>query len=473
METERKNWLGEHWLTLLLAAQPLLDALAYWQRNGSFTPAGLLRLTVLIVLPLFILLRRPGRGFCLGLAVIGGFCLLHLANDFRLGFLSPWFELSYLLRVVQMPVLCLCFVQTIRDEQTKAQALRGLRLAAILTALFIPLAWVSGTGNVTYGPGLGYSGWVIDDNRCAHSILLVTLSAFALYFAHQSGRRWLTALIPPLVGAYLFTNGTKACYYGLFVLCGGFAAYLLLEKLLLKKNMKTLLLLSLVLTMAAAAVFYPVSPRYRVDQRAEEALSAARLRDSREREKAGASGAAPGESAKQREYLEKLYRRCLGEYPELYRRFGMERVWEQYHYTRDLTVLRDARRAERAYARMIREDGDTLTKLLGFEASQMGVDGHYDLENDWPALFYYYGDLGFALYAGFVLAFLLRALRALLRDFRGSLTPLNFTLLLCVSLQLGLAQYSGALLRRPNVSIYLSLALALLWYQTREKEVHP
>ena len=158
---------------------------------------------------------------------------------------------------------------------------------------------------------------------------------------------------------------------------------------------------------------------------------------------------------------------------ELYRRFGMERVWEQYHYTRDLTVLRDARRAERAYARMIREDGDTLTKLLGFEASQMGVDGHYDLENDWPALFYYYGDLGFALYAGFVLAFLLRALRALLRDFRGSLTPLNFTLLLCVSLQLGLAQYSGALLRRPNVSIYLSLALALLWYQTREKEVHP
>ena len=39
-------------------------------------------------------------------------------------------------------------------------------------------------------------------------------------------------------------------------------------------------------------------------------------------------------------------------------------------------------------------------------------------------------------------------------------------LLLCLMLQLGLAQFSGALLRRPNVSIYLSLVLGLIYYQT-------
>ncbi len=472
MGTERKNRFSEHWLALLIGMQPVLDALAWWQRNGSFTPAGYVRLAILIALPLAVLLHSRSRSFCLGLAVIGGFCLLHLANDFRLGFLSPVYELSYLLRVIQMPVLCLCFVQTVRDERTKEQALRGLRIAIVLTALFLPLAYLTGTGNVTYGPGLGYSGWVIDDNRCANSILLVTLSAFALYFASQSGRRGLGALVPPLVGGYLFTNGTKACWYGLFVLCGGFAAYLLLERLLLKKTGRTLLLLSLVLTMAAAAVLYPVSPRYRVDQRQEQALSAARLRDSRDRDRPADEGTY-SRDPETRAYLEKLYRRHLADYPDLYRRFGMERVWEKHRFTRDPAILRDARRAERTYAGLIREDADGLTKLLGFEASQLGVDGRYDLENDWHALFYDYGCLGFALYAGFVLAFLLRILRTLLRDLKGSLTPLNFTLLLCLALQLGLAHYSGALLRRPNVSVYLSLVLALIWHQTRRREALP
>ena len=35
---------------------------------------------------------------------------------------------------------------------------------------------------------------------------------------------------------------------------------------------------------------------------------------------------------------------------------------------------------------------------------------------------------------------------------------------------LGLAQFSGAILRRPNVNIYLALVLALIAYQTRTGE---
>ena len=43
-------------------------------------------------------------------------------------------------------------------------------------------------------------------------------------------------------------------------------------------------------------------------------------------------------------------------------------------------------------------------------------------------------------------------------------------LALVLALQAGLAQFSGALVRRPNVSIYFALVLALIWYQTRKKE---
>jgi hypothetical protein len=41
---------------------------------------------------------------------------------------------------------------------------------------------------------------------------------------------------------------------------------------------------------------------------------------------------------------------------------------------------------------------------------------------------------------------------------------------MALALQLGLAQFSGALVRRPNVSIYFALILALIWYQTGRGE---
>ena len=37
-------------LTLLFALQPCLDALAYWTRNDRVTPAGLIRLGIMILL---------------------------------------------------------------------------------------------------------------------------------------------------------------------------------------------------------------------------------------------------------------------------------------------------------------------------------------------------------------------------------------------------------------------------------------
>ena len=120
---------------------------------------------------------------------------------------------------------------------------------------------------------------------------------------------------------------------------------------------------------------------------------------------------------------------------------------------------------------MVFQDSDFATKLVGFEVSQMGphgYDGSYDLENDWHAVFYYYGYLGFALYVGFMLYFLLRILRSVRADLKRSLTLENFAYLLCLFLIIGLAHFSGATLRRPNVSIWLSLVLALIYYVTEE-----
>ena len=156
----------------------------------------------------------------------------------------------------------------------------------------------------------------------------------------------------------------------------------------------------------------------------------------------------------------------LGVKPDLIDRFSMDRVLMQYKMTTDVAKLIDARVMERNYADMVFQDSDLLTKLVGFEASEMGFDGVYDLENDWHAIFYYYGYLGFSLYVGFILSIIYRLLRVFINSLHWSADLELFSYMLVLCLVLGLAHFSGATLRRPNVSIWLSLILALLTYYT-------
>lgn len=53
----------------------------------------------------------------------------------------------------------------------------------------------------------------------------------------------------------------------------------------------------------------------------------------------------------------------------------------------------------------------------------------------------------------------------MIKNFKGSFFFFNFILAVTYVLQLGLAQFSGAILRRPNASIYMSLIIALIFYQ--------
>ena len=470
-----KRWLREHWLVLLIAAQPLLDTLAYFTQSKSGTVSGYIRLAILLLLPLWVLLTAERKKpFLLGMAVIGTFCVLHVLNGFRVGYRSLVYDVQYMVRVIQTPVLALSFLWLLKEEQTREQAFRGILAAALITAVSVPLAWLTGTGNVTYGEGLGYSGWVIDDNRCANSILLVTLSTFAVGYAVKTERKWLSLLIPAAADVLFLTNGTKACYFSIFAIFGGYAVFLLAEKLLLKKTLKKALLITLVLLMAFSAVIYPWTPRCRVN------LQQAKKNTSGEIE---ATLLAKGiditdmgfeeryEDPVIREVFAHYYWKYMGSMPDLFDRFGMDRVLRHYRMSTDVPRLVDARVIERSYAHLIwAEETDTPTKLVGFESTLVGTDGVYDMENDWPAVYYYYGFVGFGLYVGFVLWFVLRIIRTMRGDFKGSLTPVNFSLALCLALQLGLAQFSGALVRRPNVSVYFALILALIWYQTRREE---
>ena len=472
---KQKSRLGDSWLVLLIAAQPLLDTLAYFTQNKNGTVSGYIRLALLLILPLLVLLKAERKKpYFLGFAVIGAFCLLHVLNGFRVGYRNVAYDLRYMLSVAQTPILAISFIWYLRQAKTREQAWRGVLTAAAIMAVSVLAAFVTGTGNVTYGEGLGYSGWVIDDNRCANSILLVTLATFAMGWAVKTERKWLSLAVPCVIAALFLTNGTKACYFSIFAIFGAYAAYLAAEKLLLKRKLKTLLLILLVVLMIFSVVIYPWTPRCRVNQEMAKKNTQGEIEATLLEKGIDITDMSFEERYNNpvvREVFEYYYWQYMGGMPDLIDRFGMDRVLRLYRMTTDVGRLIDTRVIERSYARLIWQvETDGLTKLVGFEAAQVGTDGKYDMENDWPALFFYYGYVGFALYVGFVLFFLFRIARRLREDFKGSLTAENFTLALVLALQLGLAQFSGALVRRPNVSIYFALILALIWHQTRKEE---
>ena len=103
----------------------------------------------------------------------------------------------------------------------------------------------------------------------------------------------------------------------------------------------------------------------------------------------------------------------------------------------------------------------------GFEYSKMQHnDDNFDLENDPQAILYYYGYIGAALYLAFIGYFVLHMAKQLILNFKDSFNLFNFTILITLMLQIFATIYSGYLLRRPNVAIYLSVVLLLIHCRT-------
>ena len=124
---------------------------------------------------------------------------------------------------------------------------------------------LSGTANVTYGVGLGVSGWVIDSNRCANSIILVTLSCFALYYAAKSEKKLVNVIVPIIVCTVFITNGTKACYFSIFAICVGFAAFFIANHFINKTRVNRTLVVTLLLLAIISGAVYPYTPRAKVE----------------------------------------------------------------------------------------------------------------------------------------------------------------------------------------------------------------
>lgn len=453
----------------LVLLQPILDVIAYFQYNNVIgSIAGYSRLLIMLVLPIYVFFTtKKKKSFFCFLAVIGLYSVLHILNGFRVGYLNLFQDVAYLLRVIQMPILTVSFIYYMKnqEEYVKVTA-KSYFINSLLIFLVIVIGVITDTCEMTY-QDTGLLGWFGNSN--SQSIIMTCLIPFAVYFLIHT-KKYSVMIIGLLVTTFLLlSNGTKGAYYSAFLIYFGFIAFFIFEAILKKKrpdNYHLCVIAILLIAGIGSALAYPITPRYEKDH---EYYSA--REDELMQMNADLEHIKHADDGREFDVNDPVIYAALVEYYEplfnegLVKRFGIDRVLEAYDYVPDPYIISDNRLVKRMYAQFIWEDSDFLTHLVGFEYTRID---DFDLENDFPAIFYYYGYIGLVMYVGFLLYFVYLIVKRLIQDFKSAITMENFTLLLTLGLLLGLAQYSGALLRRPNGSIYLSIVLALIFVQCKK-----
>ena len=466
------EWFKKNWLFTLIVVQPLLDILAYFQYDSAIgTAAGYIRLLIMLLLPLYVLIKKRKKSFVALMAIIGIYCMAHVCTCYYNGYLNIFSDVSYILKVIQMPILGISFCYILDREVYREQIVKGFVVNYIVICISMVIAHLTGTGVYTYNDyKIGYMGWFANAN--AQSIILISMAPFLIYFAIKKKNKLGILLSMIGVTSVLLLNGTKAGYLAIFGMFFGFIIFYLIDWFMAEKGKRIIqpaMIMTSVVIIIVSVLIYPITPRYAMDTYANGKRDEENIELQSKKDNISSNNELSLEeintNPELRQQLVEIYKDSLNK--DLVERFGAEKILAEYGWMPDSYTLADVRLQKRINAKLIWNESNLVTKLFGIEFTEME---NYDLENDYPAIFYYYGYVGFGLYMMFLVYFFGLIIKTIIRYFKDSYFFFNFVLGIAYILQLGLAQFSGAILRRPNASIYMALVVGLIFYQCKKIE---
>ncbi len=471
-------------VTVLLVSQPVLDVLSYFMGEAELT-------SVTTALRCLLLVAVSAYGFYLSdrkwvygamYGAIGALWLLHGLNCARMGYMDPIGDVAEYLKLIQLPLWTLSFITCLKKSGELFSRIPFFFAVNFTTVLLIILlSYAVGAPAYTYdfserGIQLGVLGWFGVPN--AQSAILCLLVTGLLLWAARTERLSVFSLACALGMGLLYLTGTRLTYFSAVLLCGAFGILFLLTRRHIRFCIPLLLTAAVLLTLQGVS---PMVQRQKLTANSYaiyEEKAAAVLGEDWDFTYAQGEEIPPEKLEKiQRVYTEVYSKPGVFGGPllgDLLERFGLEKVMEQYHYATQPQVLYNSRTKRLAALDLIRDEKDFPTRLLGFEYAEATINGYnYDAENDLSALPFYYGYLGAALYLGFILYFVWCILKGLVQNRRRFFDFLSLELgaysLICI-LALGAAQFSGQVLRKPNVTVYFSLALAGIYYLVKIRE---
>jgi hypothetical protein len=465
---------------MLLVLQPILDVFSFFLSKDNPSAITTLLRFVLLFLVAFLgfLLSDNKKVYFIVYGILSVFWFLHVLNCFRIGYISFFSDTANFLRIVSLQIYTLSLITFFKKGKNIRKSICwGFTASFILVVVFTAIPWLIGRPEYTYDNiGVGISGWF--SVKSAQSAIIGLLVPISILFAYKTKKYYLYIAALAATMALLFFSGTKLTFYCIFLICAGFTV--LFAYNLKFKSIKYIVPLFLVVI--TVFVFKSKSPMYERNELIKISQGNYQLLVSDSVQGAQEDDSDESLRKKNIPYLrtEMKKKKIFGVYSDdavygtVYKdinyRFGLYNVMKVYDYTIDTSILSDSRDRKLFFARLVWNEKDFITKLLGYEYIEMVcANSNYDLENDFPAVFYFTGYLGFALYMSLFGYVFFAVVRAFWRNKKKFLTVEMGAILMTFVLALGAAQISGNVLRRPNVTIYFALVAAYLYHLTVNK----
>lgn len=464
---------------LLFALQPLMDILSYWvgELELSSIPTLMLRFVVLAVTVLlgFGLSRRK-RAYWITAGVLFLICLGHIFACSQYGYRNIVSDLTNYTRVAQIPLFVLCLVTFLQENEACYRAMKqGLAACLLIILATEVLAALTHTEPHTYMDGKGYIGWFSNTN--SQSAILTMLSPVVMAWLYgkkgfKSPLFWL-ATLGSFTAMYLL--GTRLAYLGLAAAGFGLGISVILIRPADWKQACVFFTVTIVFL-----ALMPFSPMVR-HQSIYDSVQTDR-QDSINEILTAETPEVLDEADISQEELERrqeqwvevltpIYELYAADFVQL---FGAKRTIEIYDYSSDIRVITATRPKKLQFARLLMEDSPISARFFGIELDRFTINGNiYDVENDIHGIYFLYGYVGLAAILTFLAYFLYLIAAALLRDAKTYFTMdaagWGIALIMCLCH----IYCTAGVLRRPNASIYLSAALAAVYYLIKIKQYPP
>lgn len=463
-----------NWILLFILIQPILDMVYYFQLKNNLTPlTWLIRIIMLALIVIILFFKSENKKkLILLISPYAIYFILHMANLYRINSLNIVEDVKYFIFVFMLPVLTILFIDYLKSRKEQLPKIeKGLFYAFIAISISLLLAFVTNTYQCTYvlqDSCVGLLGWFFPSDTVF--LIICALSPFALYYSLKKGSiaYAITSLAAFLI---LYTNASKSCYITLVLSLIVMIYIIITNKEIENRKLKTLF--TVILLVASLYLYNNSLTFYRqglasnnnqgnaeiVNKELEEIIS----NDEKIEEKDKIDAEKIGED----KFIKILSSSYI--YQEIIDIHGAEAVLEAMNYKLTPKILSDNRYRKVVNAKVEFNKSDTVTKFLGFGYSKI-ASYSMDLENDLEAIFFFYGYIGFGIYALFFVVIIIMLFKLFIKKpaiiFDSELVILVFLMVLTVA---G-GEYTGAFLRRPNANIFLVMYLALMYFRGKEIE---
>lgn len=450
-------------LAILIVLQPILDICSYFAIKAGLTSVTtLLRLAIFGALMLYaFLLSGKKKAYYIFAAVSGVYWLIHMLLSARGGYQSAIMDLNGFARTIQMPALTLAFITLFQRARQFPLAMgKYFSINYFIIGGSIVLSFLVNRPVYTYQPDTGVLGWFATGN--AQSCIVSVLAIPALYYSYRKNNNLFFILTMVVAFTIMFFLGTQVALYSIFITGISF-----LLVMLWNREKKWVMAGALIFALLLTGIACPYSPCYQNAHAENDSVTKWEdLLDQDAFLPVEPNPNAPSNPETPTLVLEGTLLAPLED------RFGYDKVLEIYGGEIDAYELIDNRQVKINYGRLFMAEQDIWTWLFGCEDMDFYHNGlTFDPENDFPAIFFFYGIVGIGLYLAFLAYFVV----ILAKDIFKSLKKLpaeKVFLGLTLLLSMGIAQLSANVLRRPNVSIFISLMLAYVYYVCKIQKEH-